>query len=256
MNAPQKLPAIVLLGGAGTRLRKLFPDLPKALVPVAGRPFLQWQIEWLAQGGVERVHLAAGYKAAALHAHLESEISNLKSEISLSEEPEPLGTAGGLRFAAEQVAGDAFLVVNGDSLLPNLDFQALEKTAAIFPRIGKMASAQALATLAVTRIEESGRYGTVEFDGTGLVRAFREKADHSAGWINGGVYLVCRSVLDRIEPGRNLSLETDIFPALAREGRLKAHECPPPLLDMGTPNGLRAMEDYLQQQQQQSGGAT
>lgn len=264
--------AVLLIGGRGTRLRTLYPDRPKALVPVAGRPFLEWQLEWLARGGVRQVHLAAGHLAEAVQAWLRTRgaprlrLGDHVCAVSFSAEPEPLGTAGGLRFAAETVAGDPLLVCNGDSLLPHLDFQGLEKCHRQFskgwkkrrpdfqgleksrkkiPNLGTSASLPPLATLAVTRIEEAGRYGTVEFDADGLITAFREKADRRAGWVNGGVYVINRAVVGLIERGRPLSLETDVFPALAREGRLKAFPCDPPLLDMGTPEGLRATEAWL-----------
>ncbi|HNS79852.1 MAG TPA: hypothetical protein PKM67_00145, partial [Kiritimatiellia bacterium] len=73
----------------------------------------------------------------------------------------------------------------------------------------------------------------------------REKAQREAGWINAGVYMIDRGVLALMEPGRNISLETDLFPQLCKEARLAAFPCPAPLLDMGTPDGLHAMECYL-----------
>jgi NDP-sugar pyrophosphorylase family protein len=106
------------------------------------------------------------------------------------------------------------------------------------------------ATIAVTRIEEAGRYGTVEFDEGGAVTAFLEKADRKGGWINGGVYLMSRSTLSVIVPGRPVSLETDIFPALSAEKRLRVFRADPPLFDMGTPGGLEEMEEFLKKRGQ------
>ena len=143
-----------------------------------------------------------------------------------------------------QLRSDPFLVLNGDSLMPRLDFPALLQAHTAFSRPWKTAGA---ATLAVTRIAEAGRYGTVEFDAAHRITAFREKASRSEGCINGGVYLMDRSLLAAIEPGKNVSLESDTFPALAAAGRLQAVEFPQPLLDMGTPEGIRAMEDFLRQ---------
>ena len=94
-------------------------------------------------------------------------------------------------------------------------------------------------------IEDAGRYGTVEFDPDGFVTAFREKTERSAGFVNTGLYLLPRDLLADIPAGRAVSLETEIFPALAARRRLVAHPVPPPLLDMGTPDGLAAMERFL-----------
>lgn len=232
--------AVILCGGKGTRLSTLYADRPKVLVPIAGRPFLLWQLEWLARGGVTDVHLAAGHLADVLRGWIGKNSCGLN--ITLTTEPAPLGTGGGLKFVEPHLVSDPFLVLNGDSLMPRLDFQALEKEHAAFSNPWKTAGA---ATLAVTRIAEAGRYGTVEFTATHRITAFREKASRTEGFINGGVYLMDRGLLAAIETGKNISIETDTFPALAAAGRLQAAEFPQPLLDMGTPEGIRAMEAFL-----------
>jgi D-glycero-alpha-D-manno-heptose 1-phosphate guanylyltransferase len=228
--------ALILCGGLGTRLRARFPDRPKSLAPVAGRPFLEWQLDWLARGGVTHAHLAAGHRADALARWAAAWRGPVRTTVSA--EPAALGTGGGLRFAASFLPGDSFLVLNGDSLCPSLDFQQLEKSAADFSEDWK-------AVLAVAPIEEAGRYGTVEFESNGRITAFREKASRDAGWINAGVYLVRRALLDEIPAEGASSLETDLFPRLVAAGQLHAVPVAPPLLDMGTPEGLAAMETFL-----------
>ena len=227
--------AIILVGGLGTRLRELFPDRPKALVPIMGRPFIERQIAWLCAQGITSVHLAAGHKAAML-ADWARDWKTAPVPVTVSVEPQPLGTAGGLKFVENFLHGEIFLALNGDSLLPRLDLQAMlrahrEKSAGV--------------TFAVTRIEESGRYGTVEFDREDRLTAFLEKAPRESGWVNGGVYAMNRELLASIAPEKSLSLETDIFPALTAAGTLRVFRCAPPLLDMGTPDGIRAMENFL-----------
>ena len=225
------LQAVILAGGLGTRLRELYPDRPKGLVPILGKPFLEWQIQWLERGGASRVHIAGGHMADKI-----ADWARRLSHVSVSAEPTPLGTAGGLKYVEPHLHSDPFLVLNGDSLLPRMDFQGLEKA---------HRDSSKPVTIVVTHIEQAGRYGTVEFDSAGALTAFCEKANHDQGWINAGIYLVDRTLLAAIEPGRNLSLETDLFPALAAQRKIGVFKIDGPLLDMGTPDGIKVMEDWL-----------
>lgn len=248
--------AVILCGGKGTRLASLYSDRPKILVPVAGRPFIEWQLEWLGRQGISDIHLAGGYKADVLKDWVarrsrpsDTSIQNPETacpftlhlsrftfRVSVSAEPSPLGTGGGLRYVVPSLSGARFIAINGDSLTPELDFASL---------MGAHARSGAAITLAVAQIREAGRYGTVEFDSTGRVFAFREKAERLDGWINAGVYVIERETLASIPDGRSTSLETELFPALAEKGKLHATPCPPPMLDMGTPAGIKALEEYL-----------
>jgi len=237
------LHAVILLGGKGTRIAAQFPDVPKALVPVNGRPFLEWQLDGLRAAGITQVLLAAGHKAEVLEAYLATRPDN-GLEIALSREPTPLGTGGALKFIEPQLASDPFLVLNGDSITPNLDFSILwkqffhtmDKSRKSFPYHGQ---------ICVTPIEDPGRYGTVEFDDDDTVTTFREKAERASGFVNTGIYLLSRAILETIPAGKAVSLETEIFPALVEKRQLVAVQAPPPLLDMGTPDGLAAMESFL-----------
>ena len=242
--------AVILLGGQGTRLAARFPDRPKALVPVAGRPFLEWQFDWLRNNGVANILLAAGHKAEVLEAYLAARPAD-GLEIALSREPAPLGTGGALKFVEPLLATDPVLVLNGDSLTPNLEFSTVwkkvfhgvEKTGQLFHGVEK--SFPQCGKLFVTPIEDPGRYGTVESGADGCVTAFREKAERTSGFVNTGIYLLPRAILAAIPAGKAVSLETEIFPALAARKKLMASPAPPPLLDMGTPEGLAAMEKFL-----------
>jgi NDP-sugar pyrophosphorylase family protein len=259
--------AVILLGGKGTRIAVHYPDRPKALVPVAGRPFLEWQFDWLQANGISRVLLAAGHLADVLDAHLAARPAD-GLDIALSREPEPLGTGGALKFVEPLLSSDPVLVLNGDTLTPNFELVPLQRD---FPRHGKCSdqfstvwkkvfhgvenpgdffhtvekSFPHCGKLFVAPIEEAGRFGTVEFGEDGFVTAFREKADRAAGFVNAGIYLLPRALIAAIPAGRAVSLETDLFPALAAQKQLLALPCPPPLLDMGTPDGLAAMDAFL-----------
>lgn len=227
--------AIILVGGRGTRLSDLHPGIPKALAPVAGRPFLQWQLEWLLRGNVKRAHLACGHMADQLIAWAaEDPVPGL--ELTCSIESAPLGTAGGLCFAAKFTSEDSFFVMNGDSLLPNLSFERMAEA---------FCHSEADGMLAITSILKTDQYGTVDVGENDRIIAFREKTRCAKGCINAGVYLLRRSVLDAIPVNQAVSLETEIFPGLASAGRLSAFRVESPLLDMGTPNGIDAMSEYL-----------
>jgi len=276
--------AVILLGGKGTRIAARFPDRPKCLVPVNGTPFLERQLGWLKANGITDVLLAAGHMADVLQDWLAHRPPDAL-RIALSREPEPLGTGGALKFVEAQLTSDPVLVLNGDSLTPALDFStpwknldrffhAMEKFSDIFPHYGKITAEFSMlwkirplpdhtvenpdaffhavenffpqcGKLFIAPMEQAGRYGTVEFDAEGRVTAFREKADRAGGFVNAGVYLLPRDLIAAIPAGQAVSLETDVFPKLAAQRKLAALPCPPPLLDMGTPDGLAAMETFL-----------
>jgi NDP-sugar pyrophosphorylase family protein len=263
--------AVILLGGKGTRIAAHFPDVPKALVPVNGRPFLEWQLDGLRASGITQVLLAAGHKAEVLEAYLTTRPDD-GLEIVLSREPTPLGTGGAVKFIEPQLTSDPFLVLNGDSITPNLDFSMVwKKDSTIFHGMEEMVGsgprmplvpkrdlspqergqsvretrAPWCGKLFATPIEDPGRYGTVEFQEDGTVTAFREKAERASGYVNTGIYLLPRAMLDALPSDSPISLETEVFPSLVEKKQLLAIPAPAPLLDMGTPDGLAAMESFL-----------
>jgi len=229
--------AILLSGGLGTRLRGMFPDLPKALVPIVGKPIIERQVRWLHSLGVNRIHIAAGFMATAIETWFQqNDLSPI--EVTFSRETKPLGTAGAVKFAVDHTRHVThYLVLNGDSLLPNLSLKDLCSPENIHEH---------LMTMAVTEINDASRYGTVTMDSRGNASAFLEK-NHVQGtaWVNGGVYYMNREILDMIPPDTACSLEKEIFPELAKTGKLKCVPCAEPLLDMGTPEGYDAMTKFL-----------
>ena len=227
--------AIMLAGGQGTRLRELYPDRPKALVPILNQPFISWQLDWLASAGIHAVHIAAGYMASAIRDWISSNTPK-NMTLALSEESVPLGTAGALKHIENYIQTNPFVVINGDSLLPNLDWHEF---------VEAHRRSNETVTIAVTHIEEAGRYGTVEFDGSNLVTAFLEKTDRKSGWINGGLYIMNQETMRHIAPDQSLSLEKDFFPVMSSRRTLQIYKSIGPLLDMGTPDGIRQMENYL-----------
>ena len=249
--------AVILLGGKGTRIASSFPDRPKCLVPVCGRPFLEWQFDWLKANGIHRILLAAGHLADVLDTWLRSRPPD-SLQLRLTREPEPRGTAGALKYIEPRLATERVLVLNGDSLTPRLTLADLQIPQHPNPATGTPeAFFQALdslpgldgktppAVLMVTPIRKTGRYGTVEFNTDGFVTTFREKAERDHGYVNTGTYILPRDIIAALPSNRAVSLEMETFPALAAQRRLLALPCPPPLLDMGTPEGLAEMEAWL-----------
>ncbi len=263
--------AVILLGGKGTRIQSLYSDRPKALIPVCGKPILQWQLDLLIQQGVTDFVLAAGYMAdklcewlAEVGEQLDNESffyssNDRRAQVTVAVEPEPLGTGGAFKFVTPLIRGPLFFGFNGDSLLPNLNLLDMfhhhiqRWSDESIPTIGNISVAdfQALeklnigATLAVTPIKHAGRYGTVEIDDQQHITSFKEKTEHTEGVINGGVYLLNKAMLRDIPVGEKISMEEKLFPLWAENKQLYAFQCSPPLMDMGTPDGLNAMESFL-----------
>ncbi len=227
--------AILLLGGFGTRLRPLTADTPKQMLPVCGRPMIEWVCEHLSRHGVSEVVLSLGYRAEAFTtAYPRGRIAQLPYEVAV--EPEPLGTAGAVRFAAEAsgISGP-FLVLNGD-VLTDLDLGAL----ANFHR-----SSGAEATIALQPVADATPYGLVVADPSGRVLSFSEKPDlgtrgtsllpRERPTISAGSYVLGSAVLDRIASDRPVSIEREIFPQIVADGALAALVSDTYWLDTGTP---------------------
>ena len=224
--------AFVLAGGLGTRIAGLYPDLPKAMVPVAGRPFIDVLIERLARAGLTDVVLCAGHRSGPLVDHVQG------TGVRVVVEDEPRGTAGALAFARAQTGhGDeTFLALNGDTFA-EFDPDAL---------LALHRTLSADATLACYQVTEAEARGTVEPCEDGRLSGFREKAARGPGWVSGGVYALEPRALDGVPVDRATSLEIDVFPALLAQGRtLGAWRAPGGFWDMGTPEGLREAEARL-----------
>jgi len=243
--------AIVLVGGEGTRLRPLTETTPKPALTLVDRPFLAYMIEWLAGHGVTEVVLACGFLPDVLRSALEGEEERAGVRIRFVVEPEPLGTAGAIRFAADQLGDDLddrFLALNGD-VLTDLDLGALlatHRSAVPSPdQAGQTNSAAA--TIALHPVEDSSAFGLVRTDADGAVLEFLEKAGEAVpGEVNAGMYVLERSVLDLIPPGRACSIEREVFPRLVGQG-LHGTLLDGYWVDIGTPERyLAASWDILE----------
>ena len=223
--------AVLLVGGMGTRLRSVVSSKPKPLASVGSSSFLELLIRHLCYQGIRRLVMCTGYLAD----QIESEFGEGRAGdvvIEYSKEPHPLGTAGAVKLAQRylQDAPD-FLVMNGDSFL-EIDFRQLIQ----FHR-----AHGGLVSMAVLRVQNATRYGTVKVDAGGRVVGFAEKTGgDSPGLINAGVYVFNRRVFEHIPDGP-ASLERDVFPHLFDHG-MYALERHGMFIDIGTP------EDYARAQ--------
>jgi NDP-sugar pyrophosphorylase family protein len=225
--------AILLAGGQGTRLRPLTLNTPKPVVPIFNRPFLTYQIDLLKQvPEIDEVILSLNYQPEAISAVF-GDGSALGIAIRYVVEPEPLGTAGGIKFASRGLQGP-IVVFNGD-VLTSIDLAAV---------IRLHRERHATATIVLTPVENPSAYGLVETDGQQNVLRFLEKpkpGDITTNRINAGIYVLEPGTFDRIPDGQPWSIERTYFPSLVERGEtFVAYDYQGYWIDIGTP------EKYLQ----------
>jgi D-glycero-D-manno-heptose 1,7-bisphosphate phosphatase len=229
--------ALVLIGGLGTRLGDLVKDRPKPLLPVAGKPFLEYLLLELRRHGIIDIVLLAGYRADAVEQQYgvaSGAGDRLGINITVLVEKQPLGTAGALKLAKQHLR-QRFFLLNGDSLF---DFNLLDLPLPSVP------SERAPVTMSLRRVADARRYGIVETHG-GRVTAFREKsADHQSGLINAGVYWMDKSIVERVDR-LPCSLERDILPRLVFERQIVAKTYDGYFVDIGIPADLARADREL-----------
>ena len=218
--------AIILAGGLGTRLRSVVSEVPKCMAPVGGKPFLQYQLEWLSRFDISHVVLSVGYLKEVIEEFVASREWPFK--VSYAVEKEPLGTGGGIRLALSKCRGKKVFVLNGDTFF-NVDLKALTFTAPV--------------TLALKPMRDFDRYGAVDWDGD-LVNAFHEKAHCAEGLINGGVYAIDRTTLDMGLFPKKFSFEKEVLEPLADYGLVAGMVADGYFIDIGIP------EDYARAQRE------
>jgi mannose-1-phosphate guanylyltransferase len=225
--------AVVLVGGFGTRLRPLTLTTPKQMLPVVNRPMIERVLAHLAAHRVTIAVLSLGYRPDAFHdAYPDGRCAGV--DLHYAVEPEPLDTAGAIRFAAHDAGVEGrFLVMNGD-ILTDLDVGAL---------VEHHEASGAEGTIALHRVANPSAFGVVPTDQRGRVEAFIEKppaGDAPTDLINAGTYVLEPSVLDRIPGGRPVNVERETFPAMVADGTLHAVDGQAYWVDAGTPTSYLA----------------
>lgn len=227
----KRLQAFILAGGLGTRLRSVVSNRQKVAAEVRGRPFLAFLFDQLIENGIRSVILCTGYHGNDLRERFGNSYDRL--QLTYSIEKEPLGTAGALKLAEPLINAGTALVMNGDSycrvdLADFLEFHSRNGAAA---------------SILLTRVADTSRYGRVFLDQGGRITHFEEKGAHRGdGIINAGIYLLSREVIHSIPDDRPVSLEREIFPAMSG---LFGYEVPGPFIDIGTPEDYARAEAFF-----------
>jgi NDP-sugar pyrophosphorylase family protein len=227
--------AVILAGGFGTRIKHLYPTVPKPMIEVCGRPFLEWVIRHLASQGVVVFSLSVGYRCEVVEEYLRNRPAD-GLNIAAVREDAPQGTAGGFLMAARSLpACEAFLIANGDSLV----------LADLLPVLRSFGEGRADAVIWGRWMEDCSRYGSLECDSSGFLTGFREKRP-GKGLINAGIYLVSKKLLGDFPSTVPLSFEHDVFPLLlAKKRRIAVAETHAPFIDIGTPETVGEAESFI-----------
>jgi len=235
--APERIDAVVLAGGLGTRLRSVVSDRPKPMAEVGGRPFLDLVLRNLrGVPGIGTVVLAVSHMAERIVEEY-ADRSDLGFRIDFSVETTPLGTGGAIRNALSKARASTLVVTNGDTFV-EVGWEALLRA---------HRDARADLTVVLRMVDDAGRFGRVETDSRGRIVAFHEKGPAgSPGRINAGVYVLARAAIERLPDGVPASLEKDVVPDLLARGSIV---CGFPtdgrFIDIGIPESYRGAADYL-----------
>lgn len=230
---PADVAALLLAGGFGTRIRHLAPDVPKPMISIQGRPFIEWVVRQLAGQGVAEFVLSTGYLAEKVAAHFDPQPVP-GAHVRCAVETEPLGTGGAVVFNLPQIPArfQWILVGNGDSMVK-------------FDLGDMLARAKGCEGVILgLRQPDCSRFGKLAVNG-GNLSGFEEKSP-GPGIINAGVYLLKREILEAAPRSYPMSLERDHFPArLAAGATFKVVETGGPFLDIGTPESLAGAEAWM-----------
>lgn len=221
--------AIILAGGRGTRLQAAVPDLPKPLAPVGERPFISLLLDYLDTQGFTRIILSVGYRRESIMKALGNRHRHI--DLCYVVEESPLGTGGALRKALSVASESPVFALNGDSFFA-LDYRAM---------YAQHLESGATLTVALKKMADTSRYGRVEVDGDSIV-AFQEKAGQGPGWINGGTYLLNKTLFDGYALSETFSFEQDFLQKHRPQINPAAFRADAYFIDIGIP------EDYLRAQ--------
>ena len=224
--------AIILAGGFGTRLKSIVSDLPKPMVMIAGKPFLEHLIRNLRDQGITEVILCIHHMANKIKSYFGNG-RKFGLKVTYSEEDVPLGTAGAIKKAEKYIDG-TFLVLNGDSY-SNIDLNKLLE----FHK-----DKNSKYTLCLIKVDDSREFGRVQLEGDKIIN-FAEKSDFGSGLINSGIYVFEPEIFKHIQAEKNVSIEKEIFPELTKEGLLHGYKSEGYFIDIGRPETYAKFKEDL-----------
>ena len=191
--------SIVLAGGLGTRLQKVVKDVPKPMADINGKPFLEYLLSYLAEQGIKKVIVTVGYRHEVIRDYFKNRYNDLSLEYSI--EKEPLGTGGGIKKALNLTKNRDVFILNGDTFF-NINLKELYEF---------HASKHSQLTIALKPLKNSDRYGAVIIDDKNKITGFEEKGYRPSGLINGGIYVLNKSLFNEIKLPPNFSFEKDFI---------------------------------------------
>jgi len=228
-----KRECIILAGGLGTRLRSELPDAPKVLAPVAGHPFLYYVFQWLERNNVSRVILSLGYRSEDVISWCKSYDGSM--EIVYSIESEPLGTGGAITKAMLEVRNEQVIIANGDTLF-DVDLDLMERY---------HQNQKADVTIALKPMKHFDRYGLVRIDNDKKITGFEEKGYHEKGMINGGVYMLNKTCLNRLKLPDKFSFERDFLEKSFNQLNMFGFIQDTYFIDIGVPDDYKRAQKEL-----------
>lgn len=233
------IPCVILAGGLGTRIRSLSGPVPKALVPVAGQPFVHHQLSWLARQGVESVVLCIGHLGGAVRDYVGNASRWGLAVTFVDDGPTLRGTAGALRLALDQGAlPDAFLVLYGDSYLP------IE----LAPVVSAFERSPLPALMTVFRNEDRWEHSNVRYEDGRVVlyqKAHPDPAGAGLTFVDYGLSVMRRELVAQLVEPEGTGDLADVFHRLSTQGQLAGHEVLERFFEVGSPAGLRDLEQHL-----------
>ncbi|EAK9927796.1 D-glycero-D-manno-heptose 1-phosphate guanosyltransferase [Campylobacter jejuni] len=220
---------IILCGGLGTRLRSVINDIPKAMAPIKGKPFLEFIFEYLKKQNIKEIILAVSYKYEVIQEYFKDEFLGIKIKYSI--EKEPLGTGGAIKQALQFIRDKAY-VLNGDTFFDI--------------HLSKLKLNQSKICFALKMMQNFDRYGTVNVNEQGFVISFEEKIFKTQGLINGGIYLLTKDIFNEFDLEKKFSFE-EFLQENYEKLKARAEICDDHFIDIGVPEGYYhfLMNNYI-----------
>ena len=223
--------AIILAGGLGTRLKTVVNDVPKPMAIVNNKPFIYYVLNWLIQNGVTKIIMSIGYKWDVIHDYCGKLWRGVPVEYSIEEKP--LGTGGGILKALDLIQHPTTLVVNGDSLY-NIELVK-------FLKYHQNSSNDV--SIALRKVKDGGRYGSVELAENGRITHFHEKTPKTNCFINGGVYAIEKSALYNMEVPGKFSFEEEFLPSNLSDLKIGGYSSNEFFIDIGVPEDFQKAQN-------------